>query len=103
MASAAAQFAIALEKTIFNDASIPVISNLEPNTTTTSGQVLRDLLSQQMTSPVRWREICLYLAEKGYEQAIEVGSGKVLTGLVKRSAPSLALVNVSTLEQANNF
>jgi [acyl-carrier-protein] S-malonyltransferase len=56
-----------------------------------------------MTSPVRWREICLYLAEKGYEQAIEVGSGKVLTGLVKRSAPSLALVNVSTLEQANNF
>ena len=103
MAAAAAQFAIALEKTIFNDASIPVISNLEPNTTITSGQVLRDLLSQQMTSPVRWREICLYLAEQGYEQAIEVGSGKVLTGLVKRSAPSLALINVSTLEQANNF
>jgi len=48
---------------------------------------------------VRWREICLYLAEKGYEKAIEVGSGKVLTGLVKRTAPSLALVNISTLEQ----
>jgi [acyl-carrier-protein] S-malonyltransferase len=103
MAEAAAQFAIALEKTIFNDASIPVISNVEPNTATTSGQVLRDLLSQQMTSPVRWREICLYLAAQGYEQAIEVGSGKVLTGLIKRSAPSLALVNVSNLEQANNL
>ncbi|PZU98356.1 MAG: [acyl-carrier-protein] S-malonyltransferase [Pseudanabaena sp.] len=100
MAEAAAKFAVALEKTIFNDASIPVISNVEPNDATVSGQFLRDRLSQQMTSPVRWREICLYLAASGYEQAIEVGSGKVLTGLVKRSAPSLALVNVSNLEQA---
>jgi [acyl-carrier-protein] S-malonyltransferase len=56
-----------------------------------------------MTSPVRWREICLYLAAQGYEKAIEVGSGKVLTGLVRKSAPSLALVNVSTLEQAIAF
>ena len=77
-----------------------MISNVEPNDATTSGQVLRDRLVQQMTSPVRWREICLYLAEQGFEQAIEVGSGKVLTGLVKRNAPSLALVNVNTLELA---
>ena len=100
MAAAAAKFAVILEQTIFNQAEIPVISNVEPNDATTSGQVLRDRLVQQMTSPVRWREICLYLAEQGFEQAIEVGSGKVLTGLVKRNAPSLALVNVNTLELA---
>lgn len=100
MAAAAAKFAVILEQTIFNEAEIPVISNVEPNDATTSGQVLRDRLVQQMTSPVRWREICLYLAEQGFEQAIEVGSGKVLTGLVKRNAPSLALVNVNTLELA---
>jgi [acyl-carrier-protein] S-malonyltransferase len=100
MADAAAKFAITLARTIFNDAEIPVISNVEPNDATTSGQILRDRLIKQMTSPVRWREICLYLATQGYEQAIEVGSGKVLTGLFKRTAPSLALVNVSTLEQA---
>ena len=100
MAEAAAKFAAILEQTIFNDAEIPVISNVEPHDATTSGQVLRDRLVQQMTSPVRWREICLYLAEQGFEQAIEVGSGKVLTGLVKRNAPSLALVNVNTLELA---
>ncbi len=100
MADAAAKFATILAQTIFNDAEIPVISNVEPNDATTSGQVLRDRLIKQMTSPVRWREICLYLAAQGYEQAIEVGSGKVLTGLVKRNAPSLALVNVSTLEKA---
>lgn len=103
MAEAAAKFATILERTIFNDAETPVISNVEPKDATTSGQVLRDLLTQQMTSPVRWREICLYLAEQGYEQAIEVGSGKVLTGLVKRTAPSLALVNISTLEKAIAF
>ncbi|BBC22384.1 ACP S-malonyltransferase [Pseudanabaena sp. ABRG5-3] len=103
MAEAAAKFATILERTIFNDAEIPVISNVEPNDATTSGQALRDLLTQQMTSPVRWREICLYLAEQGYEQAIEVGTGKVLTGLVKRTAPSLALVNISTLEKAIAF
>ncbi|WP_286391770.1 ACP S-malonyltransferase [Pseudanabaena mucicola] len=100
MAEAAARFAQVLEQTIFNDAKIPVISNVEPNDATTAGQVLRDRLTQQMTSPVRWREICLYLAEQGYDQVIEVGSGKVLTGLVKRNAPSLGLVNVNTLEQA---
>lgn len=101
MADAAAKFSVTLEKTIFNEAQIPVISNVEPNDITTSGQVLRDRLTLQMTSPVRWREICLYLASQEYERAIEVGSGKVLTGLIKRSAPSLELVNVSTLEQAN--
>lgn len=100
MADAAAKFATILSQTIFNEAKIPVISNVEPNDATTSGEVLRDRLMQQMISPVRWREICLYLAAQGYEQAIEVGSGKILTGLVKRTAPSLALVNVSTLEQA---
>ena len=103
MADAASQFATVLEQTIFNDAEIPVISNVEPNDATTSGQVLRDRLIQQMTSPVRWREICLYLTAQGYEQAIEVGSGKVLTGLVKRSAPTLTLINVSTLAQAITF
>ncbi len=100
MADAAAKFAQHLQKTIFNDAKTPVISNLEPNQATTSGQILRDRLTKQMISPVRWREICLYLAAQGYDQAIEIGSGKVLTGLIKRSAPSLTLVNISTLAQA---
>jgi [acyl-carrier-protein] S-malonyltransferase len=103
MAEAATQFAVILEKIIFNDAEVPVISNVAPDDAITSGQVIREHLVLQMTSPVRWREICLYLAAQGYEKAIEVGSGKVLTGLVKKSAPSLALMNVSTLEQAIAF
>lgn len=103
MAEASAKFAKSLERTVFNDVNVPVISNVEPKEASTSGQILRDRLIQQMTSPVRWREISLYLADQSYEQAIEVGSGKVLTGLVKRSASNIALVNISTLEQAIAF
>ncbi len=103
MAEAAAKFADVLVKVEFQDAQVPVISNVDPTDATTSAQMLRDRLSVQITSPVRWREICLYLASSGYERAIEVGSGKVLTGLLKRTAPNIQLVNISNLEQVNEF
>lgn len=103
MAEAAAQFADVLAKVEFQDAQVPVISNVDPTDATTSAQILRDRLSVQMTSPVRWREICLYLAAFGYESAIEVGAGKVLTGLLKRTAPNIQLVNISNLDQVNEF
>jgi [acyl-carrier-protein] S-malonyltransferase len=103
MAEAAAQFADVLAKVEFQDARVPVISNVDPTDATTSAQILRDRLSVQITSPVRWREICLYLATSGYERAIEVGAGKVLTGLLKRTAPNIQLVNISNLEQINEF
>ncbi|MEE3719834.1 ACP S-malonyltransferase [Tumidithrix elongata RA019] len=103
MAGAADQFAELLSQVKWQDAQVPVLSNVEPNDATTSGQILRDRLKQQMTSPVRWREICQYLSTEGYTQAVEVGAGKVLTGLIKRAAPGVQLVNISTLEQANAF
>jgi [acyl-carrier-protein] S-malonyltransferase len=102
MAGAASQFADILAKVQFQDAQIPVLSNVEPTDATTSAQILRDRLSVQITSPVRWREISLYLGS-GCERAIEVGAGKVLTGLLKRAAPNLQLVNISNLEQFNEF
>jgi len=103
MASVAAKFAEILEEVPFNDGEIEVLSNVEPTLPTKSGRELRDRLAQQMTSPVRWREICLYLESVNFERAVEVGSGKVLTGLIKRNAPSLKLVNVSNLVQAQEL
>jgi [acyl-carrier-protein] S-malonyltransferase len=101
MADAAAKFAEALAQVEFNDAQIPVISNVDPSEATSSGQTLRDRAIKQMTSPVRWREICSYLAEHNFERAIEVGPGKVLTGLIKRSVPGVSLVNVGNLAQVD--
>jgi [acyl-carrier-protein] S-malonyltransferase len=48
-----------------------------------------DLLVEQVTAMVRWRECILAIAQAGVEKVFEVGAGKVLTGLVRRIAPDL--------------
>jgi [acyl-carrier-protein] S-malonyltransferase len=50
-----------------------------------------------MIGPVRWREISLALQDMGVDTVVEVGPGKVLTGLVKRTCPAMTLVNKGTL------
>lgn len=96
MKDAAIEFQGLLDTASFASAQVPVLSNVDP-TPTTDAEVLKQRLTQQMTGSVRWREISLQLAELGMEQAIEIGPGKVLTGLIKRTSPGLGLVNISTL------
>lgn len=98
MQDAAIEFEKRLHEAEFAIAQVPVLSNVEP-TPTTDAATLKYRLSQQMTGSVRWREISLQLAELGMEQAIEIGPGKVLTGLIKRTSPHLALANISTLAE----
>lgn len=94
MALAAQQFQEVLESVSFGDAKVPVLSNIDP-TPTVKGDQLKERLLRQMTGSVRWREIMLQLPIEGISEAIEVGPGKVLTGLIKRTCPDLALKNVS--------
>lgn len=103
MAEAAAAFGTLLDGITFRDAAVPVLSNVVPDNPTQSGMVLRDRLRQQMTAPVRWREICLQLPGLGIERAIEVGPGKVLTGLIDRTVPGLTLHNIGTLAAAESL
>ncbi|MEM1279223.1 MAG: ACP S-malonyltransferase [Cyanobacteria bacterium P01_H01_bin.152] len=98
MAPAAREFQAVLDAVEFRDAAMPVLSNVDP-TPATDGPLLKQRLSQQMTGSVRWREIALTLPEQGIEQVVEVGPGKVLTGLIKRTVKTLTLTNVGTLEQ----
>jgi [acyl-carrier-protein] S-malonyltransferase len=98
MADAAAEFQTVLEAVDFQSARMPVLSNVDP-TPVTDAATLKDRLVRQMTGSVRWREISLYLAEAGMERAIEIGPGKVLTGLIKRTCPELLLENVSSLAE----
>lgn len=95
MAPAAAEFQQVLDAVTFTDAQVPVMSNVDPTPTTEAG-VLKQRLSQQMTGSVRWREICLALPETGVEKVVEIGPGKVLTGLIKRTCPDLNLENISS-------
>ncbi|NJN56657.1 MAG: ACP S-malonyltransferase [Leptolyngbyaceae cyanobacterium SL_5_9] len=100
MAEAAAEFKLVLDIVAFQTARIPVVSNVEP-TPATDGEVLKDRLVRQMTGSVRWREISLRLPQEGIEQVVEIGPGKVLTGLIKRTCPELKLENISTVTELN--
>jgi len=64
---------------------------------------IKDLLVQQVTAMVRWRESCLYMKGRGVDTVVELGSGKVLTGLAKRIDSELAGVTVNTPADVDAF
>ncbi len=98
MADAAAEFQTILDRVTFNQACFPVLSNVEP-APTTDASALKSRLSQQMTGSVRWREISLRLPEEGVDRVVEIGPGKVLTGIIKRTCPTLVLENISSVAE----
>jgi [acyl-carrier-protein] S-malonyltransferase len=74
-----------LEGVDFSDPGFPVVANATA-TAVTGADEARDLLVQQVTAPVRWSESVRTMLELGADRFIEVGPGKVLTGLNKRNA-----------------
>ncbi|MDZ8033508.1 ACP S-malonyltransferase [Nostoc sp. DedSLP04] len=95
IAPAAAEFQDILESVEFQPAIVPVLSNVEP-TASIDAEILKQRLNKQMTGSVRWREICLQLPANGIERVMEIGPGKVLTGLIKRNTPDLILQNIQS-------
>ncbi len=90
MATAIPQFEQALAQVEIGPASSTVISavSAEPF------DDVRARLVDALTGPVRWREVLLTLHERGVTRFVEVGPGKVLTGLAKRTLKDVELVNV---------
>jgi [acyl-carrier-protein] S-malonyltransferase len=72
--------------------SVGVITNVNADVNLNIDRV-KGLLSEQAVQPVRWEESVKKLAELGCTRALEVGPGKVLTGLIKRIAPTIATDN----------
>ncbi|HET9481181.1 MAG TPA: ACP S-malonyltransferase, partial [Candidatus Polarisedimenticolia bacterium] len=75
----------------FNDLRVPLVANVSASIVR-GGEEARSLLILQVTAPVRWEESVNALAEAGVDRALEVGPGKVLTGLVRRIAPGIRCV-----------
>ena len=98
MQSASMQFLTVLNEVNFNDAKVPVLSNVEP-TPATQQQELKRRLAEQMTGSVRWREIMLQFSDLKVTDIIEVGPGKALRGLIKRTCKAISLENIGTLVQ----
>jgi [acyl-carrier-protein] S-malonyltransferase len=98
MAVAAADFEQVLALVPFQDAQIPVLANVEP-TPAIAATTLKERLNRQMTGAVRWREISLQFPQEGITRVVEVGPGRVLAGIIKRTCPDLVLENISGLAQ----
>ncbi len=89
MASAVPEFAAALARTTFAPTRVPVLSAV----TARPFEDPRRELADALTSPVRWRETMLALHELGAERFVEVGPGRVLTGLAKRTLQGVELAS----------
>lgn len=98
MADAATEFQEVLQSVPFSKGLFPILSNVEP-LPSNDPEVLKERLGRQMTGSVRWREISLQLPELGIERVVEIGPGKVLTGLIKRMCPDLKLENIGSLAE----
>ena len=99
MSKAADTFSLQLDDVIFNDAIFPVLSNADP-TPSIDGKLLRKRLQCQMISGVSWRETMKNLENLGIETLLEIGPGKVLSGLAKRSIKG---VNLNQLSSASDL
>lgn len=95
MAPAAAEMAKALAQVTIRPPAVPVVCNVtaqgedDPNR-------LRQLLVDQIIGRVRWRESVMWMASEGVTEIVELGSGKVLSGLVKRIDGNITTMNAGT-------
>ena len=92
----------ALAGVTVNSPAVPVVANVEA-APITDPAAIRDALVRQVTGTVRWRESVAYMAAQGVDSFYEVGSGKVLTGLVKRIAAGASAVAIGTPEDVAAF
>jgi [acyl-carrier-protein] S-malonyltransferase len=95
MAPAADAMAEALEKTPPRAPVVPVIANVKAAKATDPAEII-DLLVRQVTATVRWRECMQAMTALGVDSFVELGAGKVLTGLVKRISPDAAASSAGT-------
>jgi [acyl-carrier-protein] S-malonyltransferase len=87
----------ALEQISVSDLRIPVVTNVEAEVNTSKDRV-KGLLVAQVSSPVRWEESMRKMIGKGVEQVLEVGPGKVLSGLMKRIDNRMETRNLEDLQ-----
>ncbi|HAS6076152.1 TPA: ACP S-malonyltransferase [Vibrio vulnificus] len=94
MKPAAEKLAVALESIEFKAPQLPVINNVDVVAETDPAKI-KDALVRQLYSPVRWTESVELMSSQGVEKLLEMGPGKVLTGLTKRIVKSLEAAAVN--------
>ncbi len=93
MEPAGRRLAEVLDGIAFAPMNLPVVSNVEARPNQDSAR-LKELLVRQVSAPVRWDESVACMAELGVDRFVEIGPGKVLSGLIKRIAKGAGAQNV---------
>ena len=86
----------------FKKPEINIISNVTAQPTNDPKEI-KQLLIEQIEKPVRWREIVINMISSKVEKFIEIGPGKVLSGLIKRIDSNVELIQVNDLEDLKNL
>ena len=97
MQPAADAMAQALAGTTISAPKVPVVANVRAEAVT-DPEVIRQLLVEQVTGSVRWRESVEWMVAQGATEFWEIGAGKALSGMIKRIAKDTAQVNVGSPE-----
>jgi [acyl-carrier-protein] S-malonyltransferase len=98
MQPAADEMAEALAAVTLAAPLLPLVANVTASQVS-DGETIRGLLVRQVTGMVRWRESVLYMKENGVDQLVELGAGKVLSGLARRIDRDLSAAAVGTPEE----
>lgn len=102
MQEAQDKMAIALNSVTINKPSVPIVANITAEIVIDHLNI-KNLLINQITQAVRWRETMLCFEQNGILEIIEIGSGKVLSGLVSRTCPNLKSLSIQNFEDLKNF
>lgn len=102
MAPAAEAMAEALATVTMAAPAVPLIANVTAQAVT-DPPTIRELLVEQVTGRVRWRECVLAMKEREIDTLVEVGAGKVLSGLTRRIAREMAAVSLQTPADVEAF
>ena len=91
-----------IENVNFTKPNYEIITNVSASPTNDPADI-KKLLVEQIYSKVRWRESILYMANQNITEYLEIGPGKVLTGLVKRILPSANSSSINSIEDIKNI
>ena len=102
MNAAATNMKSKIENVNFTKPNYDIITNVSASPTNDPAD-LKKLLVEQIYSKVRWRESILYMSNQNITEYLEIGPGKVLTGLVKRILPSANSSSINSIEDIKNI
>ena len=91
-----------INETNFKDSSVELVNNVTAKPIINSNEI-KKLLIEQIFSKVRWRESIEFMINNEVKEFIEIGPGKVLSGLVKRISDKVSSKSINTIEEIKSL